>query len=285
MGAPWARGPTEGLLHLHPPASPGTREGGGPLWILAGDAAWHFLTVSFFSLFFSPLVPAPGAGFLRRVVIRPYPMPCLTDGPRRYPLLSLSEFISSPLCKSSTAGGFASTFLRQPSSSSAQLLSALPSPHIRQSPLRSVTAKPLANAETFACSLFCPIMISVEMVCDVTLSLEKGSGAIGINLTCIFMGKICLRTLPAVSQLCLPLPSHRPEIQRCLRMKVQLFNKQSPDPSHRANPLPKHITLSLGLKQGLLYGPPCEGTARLAGQEPLGCTGEALPLPVSLWGF
>lgn len=137
-------------------------------------------------------------------------MPCPTDGPRSYPLLALSEFISSPLCKSPTAGGFASTFLRQLSSSSAQLLSALPSPHIRQSPLRSVAAKPLANAETFACSLFCPIMSAVEMVCDATLSLEKGSGAIDINLTCIFTGKICLRCLPSVSQLCLPLPSKPP---------------------------------------------------------------------------
>lgn len=62
-GHPAHGGPTEGLLHLHPPASPGMQEGGGPLWILAGDAAWHFLTVSFFSLFFSPWYQLLGLDF------------------------------------------------------------------------------------------------------------------------------------------------------------------------------------------------------------------------------
>lgn len=207
-------------------------------------------------------------------------MPCPMDGPRRYPLLSLSEFISFPLCKSPTAGGFASTFLSQLSSSSAQLLSALPSPHIRQSPLRSVAAKPPANAETFACSLFCPIMSAVEMVCDATLSLEKGSGAIDINLTCILRGRSAFAACPVCLSSASPCPQNPPELSPVIQ--------QSPDPLHRANPFPKHITLSLGPKQGLFYGPPCEGTASLAGQglrEPLGSAGEALPLPVSLWGF
>lgn len=167
-------------------------------------------------------------------------------------LCCLSLSLSVPYCvKAQQAGGFASTFLRQLSSSPAQLLPAVPSPHVRQTSLRSVIAKPLPNMDTSACSLFCPIMSPVEVVCDVMLSLEKGiqhlhSGAININLTCIFMGKICLLILRAMSQLFLPLLS-QPHL-RCIirpKMEVLLFNKpsQSPDPPHSANPFPKHITL------------------------------------------
>ena len=96
--------------------------------------------------------------------------------------------------------------------------------------------------------------------------MEKGiqhlhSGAISVNLTCLFKEKVCLLILPAMSQLCLSLCS-QPHL-RCIalpKMEVQLFKKPHRAPIHHTVLIPFHLCLEL--KQGLLEGPACEGTTK-----------------------
>ena len=82
MGARWALGSHCGAA---PPASASMQEGGGLLWILKEEKEMQtgISSLFFAPCYFFPLVPAPGAGFLRYVVIRPYTAVAAEPAPAR----------------------------------------------------------------------------------------------------------------------------------------------------------------------------------------------------------